>query len=241
MKLYQILAQFYDELFPVRKKTLNFLTDTALPGKPVLDVGCGTGGYTLALCEKGFKITGIDPGREMIDKAEAKRAAGDVRFLCLGMEDINSVSGEEKFGTVICIGNTLVHCEDTGAVKKFFSDCYSVLVPGGRVIVQVVNFDQIKEKGLPDLPLIETERTVMKRAYSWNTSGGGVLFSVDLFLRETGRSVHGNQILLPLQSEEIRDFLLSSGFSSVRLFGSYAGDPFTPESPACITAAEKGR
>jgi len=41
-------------------------------GRPVLDVGCGTGNYTIALAETGLMMTGADVSREMIRQAERK-------------------------------------------------------------------------------------------------------------------------------------------------------------------------
>jgi ubiquinone/menaquinone biosynthesis C-methylase UbiE len=38
----------------------------------VLDVGCGTGNYAIALHEKGLHITGIDPSAEMLNMAKSK-------------------------------------------------------------------------------------------------------------------------------------------------------------------------
>src|SRR5258706_12803923 len=36
-----------------------------------LDVGCGTGNYTIALQKKGFHITGVDPSHQMLNEAKS--------------------------------------------------------------------------------------------------------------------------------------------------------------------------
>ena len=36
-----------------------------------LDIGCGTGNYTMALAAKGLNFTGIDPSEKMLDVARA--------------------------------------------------------------------------------------------------------------------------------------------------------------------------
>lgn len=41
-------------------------------GERYIDVGCGTGNYTIALASRGARITGIDASREMLDTARAK-------------------------------------------------------------------------------------------------------------------------------------------------------------------------
>ena len=42
------------------------------PGAEFLDVGCGTGNYTLALAAKGAGMTGLDPSARMLAVARAK-------------------------------------------------------------------------------------------------------------------------------------------------------------------------
>ena len=42
-----------------------------MDGGRYLDIGCGTGNYTIALSEKGLNFIGVDPSREMLRQAEA--------------------------------------------------------------------------------------------------------------------------------------------------------------------------
>ena len=54
-----------------------------IPGERVLDAGCGTGDYTLALAEAGFHVMGVDYAKGMIARAWAKVTddlAGTVSF-----------------------------------------------------------------------------------------------------------------------------------------------------------------
>jgi len=71
------LAPIYHYIFPARKAQLDFISSvfgrTARPVRRVLDVGCGSGAYALALADRGFAMTGIDLDREMI--AQARLAA----------------------------------------------------------------------------------------------------------------------------------------------------------------------
>src|SRR5438045_1089469 len=40
--------------------------------KQYLDVGCGTGNYTIALAQKGINFVGVDPSEIMLGEAKAK-------------------------------------------------------------------------------------------------------------------------------------------------------------------------
>ena len=40
--------------------------------KSYLDIGCGTGNYTIALNELGVNLTGVDPSDKMLEEARSK-------------------------------------------------------------------------------------------------------------------------------------------------------------------------
>ena len=48
--------------------------------KTYLDIGCGSGNYTKAIAEKGFKFIGIDPSDQMLDYATSKESTIDWRI-----------------------------------------------------------------------------------------------------------------------------------------------------------------
>ena len=54
-------------------------------GERVIDVGCGCGGTTLALAERGARVVGVDISRPMLARARQRAAGlglGNVEFIC---------------------------------------------------------------------------------------------------------------------------------------------------------------
>jgi SAM-dependent methyltransferase len=66
MDFYQSISAHYDLIFPVDPQTVDFIGGRAKPGSRILDIACGTGGYSLALAEKGHRLMGIDLDQSMI-------------------------------------------------------------------------------------------------------------------------------------------------------------------------------
>lgn len=90
-----------------------------------LDVGCGTG-YHLDLVED---IVGLDPSKEMLEKARAKG-----KKLVLGKGE-HLPFPDESFDSVLCLFSVLNVC-DAGKVAK---EIGRVLRPGGIAIVSITS------------------------------------------------------------------------------------------------------
>lgn len=90
-----------------------------------LDIGCGTGNYTLALKEKGLRVCGIDPSEKMLEKARMRDSA--VEWKKGKAENIPADDNlfDGIFGTL-----TLHHWSD---IVAGFKELYRVLKPGGRI------------------------------------------------------------------------------------------------------------
>jgi len=53
MDFYESVSAYYDLIFPVDPQTTAFLSSRVGPHSLILDIACGTGGYSLALAEQG--------------------------------------------------------------------------------------------------------------------------------------------------------------------------------------------
>lgn len=103
-------------------------------GQKVLDLGCGTGHYSIELAKMGLEVTGVDISKEMISYAvEKSRKLGlDINFL---EEDAHSLPFEdETFDLVVSVTALEFFPEPTKALREGFR----VLKPGGRMVVGVI-------------------------------------------------------------------------------------------------------
>jgi len=58
---------FRQSMYERYKRTIDFLTDSNV--KTILDVGCGSGRYSLDLAKNGMTVTGVDLAQEMLNIA----------------------------------------------------------------------------------------------------------------------------------------------------------------------------
>lgn len=98
----------------------------------VLDVGCGTGNYSIALARAGYDVTGIDVSPAMLRRARGKSA--DVphppHFLAA---DLHGGLGfpDGSFEWVVCVHVLQV----IRSPQTFLQDVSRLLVRGGRLVL----------------------------------------------------------------------------------------------------------
>jgi len=124
------------------------------PEQSVIDLGCGTGEHARHLASSGIRTVGIDRSREQIDKArdfEGEFATSGPRFLCGEIEALPELT-DELFGVAICLGNVLPHLEDE-PLGRALDAVAARLLPGGRLLLQIINYERVLIRGDRHLPL----------------------------------------------------------------------------------------
>jgi glycine/sarcosine N-methyltransferase len=244
MDFYQSISAYYDRIFPTDAKTLSFLDSRAQPGSRILDIACGTGGYSIALAERGHRVTGIDLDGAMIRCARSK--AGDVDgapdFRIMDMLSLAEAL-DPGFDLLFCIGNSLVHLETDEQIGQLLSDCRTLLQPQGFLIVQIINYDRILAQGLTGLPTLRDDGAALEflRSYEPDPGGKVVIFRTELRVGgDEDRRVIRNQIPLRIiTSEQLMRLVRAAGFRGLELFGGFDGRPFDSECLPLILSARR--
>ncbi|MEZ3183083.1 methyltransferase domain-containing protein [Streptomyces pimonensis] len=143
--VYQQVAAEYDERIPglgpsdemFTQSERDFLTEAIRPGETVLDIGCGTGRFTVPMAEKGANVSGLDISRPMLDVASRKLAERGLSADLREGDMAHLPFPDASFDTVTSM-LALMHVpvEDRQAV---FSEVARVLRPGGRMLLGVKN------------------------------------------------------------------------------------------------------
>jgi glycine/sarcosine N-methyltransferase len=247
MGFYGSISPWYDHIFPPDPQAVRFLAERARAGCRVLDLACGTGSHALQLARLGYRVTGVDLDEAMIRRARAKAAAAakaEARpeFQVLDMREAGR-SLEPGFGLVYCIGNSLVHLENEQAIGSLLADCRSLLEPGGRLVVQILNYDRILSRHLVELPTLVCEDPPLsfRRRYDYSAGDPVVMFRTELTVREADgeRAVANRVPLWILKREALERLAQAAGFRGLEPYGGFAGEPLGPESLPLILCARR--
>ncbi len=247
---YEAIAGHYDEIFPLSAITLGFLAELAGDAPaPVTDIACGNAAYALALAERGHRVTAIDLDVGMLAAAREKVADAGVEERLLLLEGDMLALAElepEPARLAFCIGNSLVHLPDPAAMARFLEQARAALLPGGSLVLQIINYDRVIGKGLPGLPTLSNEAAglTFERMYERvdNPAEPGLLpgrrFTFHTRLTVKGRTWESRIPLYPLLSDELTVLLDKAGFRDMRFHGDFRGSPYVPgESYALIAVA----
>lgn len=96
-------------------------------GEQFLDIGCGTGNYTLELEKQGVNLTGVDPSQEMLQKANSRSTTIDWRS---GIAEDIPLPNSSQDGVLAWL--TTHHWTD---IDQGFKEVYRVLKPEGRILI----------------------------------------------------------------------------------------------------------
>lgn len=122
-----------------RLVTDRIVVETALRLAPrsVLDLGCGEGWLSRALCQHGIEVHGVDAIADLIDAARRMRtaAAPEPRYDCLSYEDIAAGALHARYDLAICNFSLL----GDDSVAGLLGAMPGVLNPRGRLLIQTLH------------------------------------------------------------------------------------------------------
>ena len=144
------MGKFIDEV----ETLLAFSMFKAENGMKVLDVGCGTGNFSVKLAQAGCQITGVDLSADMLKIARQKAARYKELNLEFKLMDFNQLDFEnDSFDAVF----SMTAFEFAQNPAHVYAELLRVLKPGGQLLIGVIRRDsnwgeyyQEKAKSNPD-------------------------------------------------------------------------------------------
>ena len=230
VKAFQNFSKYYDLLYQDKDypKECDFLEEIFrkyagdMP-EAILDAGCGTGGHSLILSERGYKVTGIDQSKEMINiaKKKASHIGARVDFRIMNMIDFEmgqrfdactSMFASVGYVTVNeelhrCFSSIRKHLETNSLFIFDYWNGPAVLTIKPSVKVKIVKSEDERLIRIAT-PQLDAAHHLCKVSYHCIVTKGRKL--VKEFMEE-----HSMRFLFP---EEIRHYLEETSFDLLGIF-----------------------
>lgn len=206
------------------------------PDRSLVDLGCGTGEHARWFAERGFRVVGLDASPSMIAAAAEAPLPPGLEFLQGDMKEADRILSR-RFGAAISLGNTIPFLLDEGDLQRGLEAAARILLPGGRFLFQLLNYEMLIAGNVRHLPLNfrpgADGETVFLRFMEYR-EGGRVLFMPTTLLihadaEEPVELVRSRRVELRGWTRSgIVPALEGAGLHLLGLFGSMQGHPFEP-------------
>ncbi len=199
-----------------------FRTYSSKPIKTILDAGCGTGGHSLVLADRGYRVTGIDASPVMIKRARQKARAHetDLTFHCL---DIRNFDLKAKYDACISMFAVIDYLTKTGDILKAFRNIKRHLKPNslfafdfwnGLAVLRVLPSVRIKVMEADGTRVIRTVHPEMDALHHICRSHYDVMVTRGDNIVDEFKETHEVRYFFP---QEMAHYLDDAGFELLKL------------------------
>lgn len=245
MAFYEEISKYYDYIFPIGEEQLDFIKKgVGEPPKRLLDAACGSGGYSVSLAKQGYRMVALDYDMGMVrlarNKAEAEKL--DIQVVQCDMKKLSECV-KESFDGIFCIGNSIVHLGSHAEIQDTLAQMHGLLREGGKLVLQIINYDRIIKYGINELPAITNSEVGLQfiRKYEYDEEKGIIHFVTTLTIdKNDEKERYDNSIeLLPLVSTDMEGLLRNAGFDSIKFYGDFKGSEYSDASYMLVVEATK--
>lgn len=121
--------------FDGERSDLNRWLDKTLHGKQrCLDLGCGTGEWTLEFSKRFEKVDAIDWAKSMVRSARFKAKSAGSANCSFKQGEITALKGKDRYD-LIFVGGVLMYATDS-MLPQIFSAVQRLLKPGGLLVLR---------------------------------------------------------------------------------------------------------
>lgn len=104
-------------------------------GQKILDVGCGTGNFSVKLSEKGAVVTGIDVSDDMLSIARTKSGALPITYINMDLYQLEFQ--DNTFDAVF----SMAAFEFVEFPQRALVELFRVLKPGGKLLIGTIHLN----------------------------------------------------------------------------------------------------
>lgn len=219
-------------------------------GGPILEAGCGSGRLLVPLAEGGYRVTGIDSSRPMLDRARQLIAehgvADQVTLAEADMRELDTVPGG-PFALIVFSLNSMMHLVTPEDQRTALDAARRALDPKGQIIIDLMNPAPDQIAHLLDGPhlegswMLDDGSAIDKWSHRTTADQPQVLNTLLWYDRTYPngrlsrtrtsfplRYIHGSELALMLEL---------AGFIDPVFYGGYDLDPYNAESERLFVTA----
>ena len=209
----------------------------AKSGDKVLDVCCGLGRISLELAQAGLCVTGVDITQPLLDAARESAEAEGVAVELVNC-DMRTFDGAEQFSLAVNIYNSFGYCDKISDDTKILENVFRSLKKGGTFILECIS-REIAVRYFTEGEWFERAGKTVLTHFEVIGAWEGLLSKWILIDNQDGSRIEHEFVQRLYSAAELRDKLISIGFSSAEVYGGFSLTPYDQNAKTMVIVAKK--
>jgi len=231
------VAMFPSERFAVAEEQTNqILALTQFTGRTVLDLCCGPGRHSISFAQRGFKVTGVDRSRFLLERARELACAAPTEVEWVE-EDMRRFERPAAFDLACSLFTSFGYFEDESDNLRVLRNVHGCLTRGGVFVIDVLGKERLARRWLNAMySKLEDGSLLFQRpeVYAdWTRIRSGWILIKD------GRAESFTFEHTIYSGCELKDLLIEAGFALVTLHGDLEGEAYGLDAKRLIAVAHK--
>lgn len=136
MQAYTVFAKVYDKFMAEIPYGLwadrigGCLAARGISDGALLELGCGTGSFTMLMAKKGYDVTGTDISPYMLGQAK-RRFSGSGLTVRFEQQDMRALETERLYRAAVSVCDSVNYLRDTFDLQSAFEGVFRLLEKGG--------------------------------------------------------------------------------------------------------------
>jgi SAM-dependent methyltransferase len=212
------------------------ITLVAPKGKSVLDLCCGPGRCSIALAKRGFKVTGVDRTKYLLDKAKASAKLAKVKIEWI-QADMRDFVRPESFDFLLSMYTSFGYFDDKREDMTVLKNMLTSLRPGGTCVIEVGGKEWLAKVFQPTTSRVLPNGTMLVERHEIFDDWTRIRNEWILIRKGRVKTFRFHHTIY--SGLELRERLEQAGFADVKLYGGLDGRPYDSNAQRLVAIGRK--
>lgn len=209
---------------------------TGFKGGAILDLCCGPGRHAVPLAKMGYKVTGVDLTKFLLDKAKKRAQEQNVEIEWV-QKDMREFRREGAFDLIINMFTSFGYFDDRRDDIKVLENMHFNLKKGGAVIIQMLGKEWTAKNLQPTTSEQYPDGTILVERHEIFDDWSSIRNEWIIIKDGKAKSFKFHHRFY--SGQELKDRLYHAGFTKVKLFGNLDGIEYGPNATHLVALCWK--